>query len=109
MTKIFLFKKNGVIYACQIKGHSCYADKGQDIVCSAVSTASQMALIGIEQVLGLSVEVEQREGFLSFKILEGAECEGAQTILVAMEKTFENLAKDYAKNVKLEVRKDDIV
>ena len=109
MTKIFLFKKNGVIYACQIKGHCNFAEKGQDIVCSAVSTASQMALVGLEEVLELPLEKEIREGFLSFEILEGAECEGAQTILGAMEKTFEKLAEDYAKNVKLEVRKDDIV
>lgn len=109
MTKIIVFKENGVIYACQIKGHCNFAEKGQDIVCSAVSTASQMALVGLEEVLELPVEKEIREGFLSFKVLEGVECEGAQTILVAMEKTFEKLAEDYAKNVKLEVRKDDIV
>ncbi len=109
MTKIVLFKKNGVIYACQIKGHSNFAEKGRDIVCSAVSTASQMALVGLEEVLQLPLEKKICEGFLYFKILEGEECEGAQAILVAMEKTFEKLAEDYAKNVKLEVRKDDIV
>lgn len=108
MTKIFLFKRNGIIYACQVKGHTGFAESGKDIVCSAVSTAVQMALVGIEEVLKLNVEKKQDDGFLFFKVLENAESKEVQALLGAMEKTLLALTEDYAKNVYMEVRKDEI-
>ncbi len=109
MTKIFLFKKKDHIFACQVKGHSGYAENGNDIVCAAVSTAVQMALVGLDEVLHLKLEQKTSDGFLSFKILEGFEDERAQVLLSAMEKTLQKLAMEYGKFVKMEVRKDDIV
>ncbi len=109
MTKIFLFKKKDHIFACQVKGHSGYAENGSDIVCSAISTAVQMTLVGLDEVLHLKLEQKRDDGFLSFKILENFEDEKAQTLLSAMEKTLQKLVKEYGKYVKMEVRKDDIV
>lgn len=106
MTKITIFKKNGISYAVKIKGHSGYAPQGSDIVCAAISTASQMALLGIQDELHLAVETQQHDGFLSFKILEGAENDAAQALMNSMEKTFEFVAEEYAKFVKLEVEND---
>ncbi len=106
MTKIFLFEKNGIIYACQIKGHSGFDEKGKDIVCSAISAASQMALVGLQEVLGLKVESKMTDGFLSFKVLEGYEKKEVQTIFQSLKVFLEGLQKDYAKYVKMEVKKD---
>ena len=107
MTKIFVFKKENKICGFQVKGHSGYADEGHDIVCSAISTAAQMALVGLKEVLKLDVDFEMMDGFMSVHLKkEDVEQNSAQTILFAMEKTFEEITKQYSRFVKMEVKKD---
>lgn len=105
MTKITIFKKNGKICEYQIKGHSGYAEAGSDIVCAGVSTAGQMALIGLQEVLGLDVEVDVKDAYLHVTVRDFQD-EKAQAILNAMHKTLEDIAKNCHKNVRMEVRED---
>lgn len=105
MTKITIFKKNGKIYEYQIKGHSGFAEEGSDIVCAGISTAGQMALVGLKEVLGLGLQSDIKDAYLHV-IIEGFQNESAQAILNAMEKTLEDISKNYAKFVKMEVRDD---
>ncbi len=105
MTKITIFKKNGKICEYQIKGHSGYAEEDNDIVCAGVSTAGQMGLIGLKEVLRLDVEFDCKEAYLHVVLKDFQNVE-AQAILSAMEKTLEDIAKNYDKNVRMEVRED---
>lgn len=105
MTKIVIFKKNELIWAYQIKGHSGFEEEGKDIVCSAISTSAQMALVGLKEVLKLEVESDIHDGYMQVK-LSDFENEKAQAILKAMELTLEDISKNYSQFVKLEVRKD---
>lgn len=105
MTKVYIFKKNDLICGFQVKGHSGYAENGSDIVCASISTASQMTVLGLEQVQGLSLHCEKREAFLSAYVDEN-DLPKAQTLLCTFQKTVEEIAKDHAKFVKLEVRND---
>ena len=82
MTKITIFKKEGKILEYQIKGHSHYAEQGQDIVCSAISTAGQMALVGLKEVLKIELEYDLQDAYLHVKILGDYENEAAQAILL---------------------------
>lgn len=107
MTKITIFRKNELICGYQVKGHSGYAEEGSDIVCSAISVATQMALVGLKEVLKLNIECCIQDGFMKVEILnEGYIDKSAQTILISMEKTLEDISKNYARYVKLEVKKD---
>lgn len=103
MTKITIFKKNGKICEYQIKGHSGYGLEGEDIVCAGVSTAGQMALVGLKEVLKLDVKSEIRDAYLRVT-LEDFEGESTQAVLKAMEMTLQDIAKNYAKYVRMEVR-----
>lgn len=105
MTKITIFKKNGKICEYQIKGHSGYGEEGTDIVCAGVSTAGQMALVGLKEVLKLDVEADVKDAYLHVT-LNDFENESAQTLLSAMEKTLEDIANNYQKNVRMEVREN---
>ncbi len=104
MTKITIFKKNEKIWAFQVKGHTGFAESGNDIVCSAISTATQMALVGLKEVLKLDVESDIKDGYMQVKLLQ--DNAQAQAILCSMEKTLADIAKNYARNVKMEVKKD---
>ncbi len=106
MIKITICERNGMIWAFQVKGHSGYAEAGSDIVCSAVSTATQMAVVGLKEVLNLETEVDIKDGYLHLELSNEDEFAKAQDILLAMKKTLENIAENYAKFVKLEVKKD---
>ena len=105
MTKILIFKKNGRICEFQVKGHSGYAESGSDIVCSALSVASQMAIVGLEEVLQKNVQKEIKDGYVHVTIKD-FEDEKVQMILKTMELTLENIAKEYARYVSMEVRED---
>lgn len=107
MTKITIFKKDDIIWSYQVKGHSGFAEEGKDIVCSAVSTATQMTLVGLKEVLKLKVESIIEDGFLQVRLLDGDENnKDAQILLNTMFLTLQDIVKNYAKNVKMEVRKD---
>ncbi len=107
MTKVYIFKKNDKICGFQVKGHTGYAEEGQDIVCASVSTATQMAALGLREVLGLEVEVQVREAFLLVRLKsEDLENHSAQDILKTMQVTLEEIAKTYGRFVKMEVKED---
>ena len=88
-----------------MKGHSGYAESGSDIVCSALSVASQMAIVGLEEVLQKNVQKEIKDGYVHVTI-KNFEDEKVQMILKTMELTLENIAKEYARYVSMEVRED---
>ncbi len=107
MIKITIFKKDNFIVGYQVKGHSGYAQEGQDIVCSGVSVASQMTLLGLKEILNLKVESNMEDGFLVVWLdSKDFQNQSAQVLLLSMEKTLEDIAKNYSKFVKMEVRKD---
>lgn len=103
MIKIFVFKENDLIVGFQIKGHSGYAEEGKDIVCSAVSTASQMCVIALEEVLKVKPIYEIKDGFLSLELEEVSE--KTQVVLSSMELTLRNIEENYPKFVKMEVKR----
>ena len=106
MTKITIFKKEGKIYAYKIKGHSGFAEEGKDIVCSAISTAGQMTLLGLCEVLNVKVQSDIQDGYMQVEVLENFENERVQVLMETFEKTINNFAKQYVKYVKMEVRKN---
>ncbi len=106
MTKITIFKKEGKIWSYQIKGHSGFAEEGKDIVCSAISTAGQMTLLGLREVLSVKIESDVQDGYMQVKVLDNFEDQSVQVLMNTFEKTIEHFAKEYAKYVKMEVRKN---
>ena len=105
MTRVVIYKSKDCILGFEVSGHSGYAEEGFDIVCSAISTATQMAVVGIKEVLKLNVFYEMSDGYLKLKLKNDQSGE-AQAILKAMYKTLQDISKEYGKYVKLEVKKD---
>ena len=106
MIKVTIFKKEDKIWSYQIKGHAHYAEAGKDIICSAVSTAGQMTLLGLNDVLNLKIECDIQDGYMQVKVLEEFQRDDVQVLMRVFEKTIENFVEQYSKYIKLEVRKD---
>ena len=66
MTKVKFSRQNGKFVAVECEGHSDYAEHGMDIVCAALSSVVQTAVLGLMQVAGISVgyEIDEDRGYL---------------------------------------------
>ncbi len=88
----------GKITRLNIKGHAGYAEKGYDIVCSAVSTALWMAMKGIEEQGLAGIDYEEDDGYVDCHITAERES-GAEAILKSLEITVFELAKQFKENI----------
>ena len=90
------FNKNS--FSCVISGHSNYAERGRDIVCSAVSTLSFYIINTLSQC-GIATHEVVKDGFLSFK------CEiQDDTIFIMLDsyvRHLKEIASQYPNNVQV--------
>lgn len=107
MTKVVISRRNGLIYALSVEGHSGYAPSGEDIVCAAVTTLVQALHIGLSDVLGNPVDscVDQENTKIALE-WHGMSPE-VQAIAATICESFRALAETYPENVQLvEVQED---
>ena len=109
MTKIQIFKDKGNIQGFIVSGHSGYAGEGSDIVCSAISSLSQMVCVGLENVLNLKpqIKIEDKNAYLSCFLKEYNQ--NAQVLFETFEKSVELLLagdKKLNKYINLEVKNE---
>lgn len=66
MTKVKFSRRGQQFVAVECEGHTGYADEGSDIVCAALSSIVQTAVLGLMQVVGVNVEytVDEAKGYL---------------------------------------------
>ena len=99
MTKITIFYENeNTICGFRIEGHSGYSEKGSDIVCAAVTTASMTVVNGLSDVVGIKVKTKIRDGFLECTLpdnLGEAERYGAKVLTDSMLLTLKNIEEQY--------------
>lgn len=78
------------------KGHAGYAQKGQDIVCAAVSALVITAVNSIETYTEDETEVKQEEGFVSLRFVKPPSEKGTLLMdslvlgLTEIEHTYKN-------------------
>lgn len=114
MTNVQIQKHDKDIIGFVVSGHSGYAEEGSDIVCSAISALSQMACVGLENVLNLKpiIKINEKNAHLSCKLKNGLteeENNKAQIVLQTFEKSVELLLcgdKKLKKYIKLEVKNE---
>ena len=107
MTTVIVTRKDDHIVLVESEGHTGYAEEGSDIVCSALSTVLQTALLGLIRVANIDVAYETREGYLRYELPRGITSEAqhsADIILDTMLEGVMDLSQGYSKYIKLEVR-----
>lgn len=107
MTNIIFNRKNGKIIRFKISGHTGKAEFGKDILCSAISSVLQSALVGITEILNLEPKVLKiHDGYLEFELKdEDFENQSAQLLLETCLKSLKEIVKNEKKFVKLEEKK----
>ncbi len=103
--------ESGNVVFFQVSGHSGYAERGQDIVCAAVSSAVMMTGIGLEQQLGLEgiILVEEQENVICCRVPEHLPETVRQQAFVltnTLKIYLEELASQYESYIHMEERKN---
>ena len=110
MIKIEFLKKNERIIYFKITGHANHGEYGEDIVCSSVSSVSQMTLNGLIETLKLDdrLQYEEKEGYIVCDLdksnLTNDEIEKSQILILSMYSYLKAVEESYGKYVEIRVR-----
>ena len=109
MTNVSITKKNGEIVKVVCDGHTNYGVSGEDIVCSALSSIVQTAVLGVLMVAGVNLDLERNEdrGYLSFEVpsnISQTQRHDVSVILNTMLCCISDLREGYSDFVELEVK-----
>ncbi|MDR2006557.1 MAG: ribosomal-processing cysteine protease Prp [Acidaminococcales bacterium] len=102
MIKVKIWRNGGRIVACEVTGHAGAGEKGQDIVCAAVSALTETALLGLGRYAGirLDYEVSQQPALLFFT-LKDAPNDKTDAILETMLLGLTEIAGTYRNSLEL--------
>lgn len=108
MTKVKVTKTNNHIIEVEALGHTGYGESGQDIVCAAISSILQTAVLGVLSVAGVQAKLERndKKGFLKLtlpKKLTKEERRDLDMILNTMFLGVSDLKQGYSDFIELEV------
>ena len=105
MLEVTFFRDGrGRFRALSARGHTEFADRGEDIVCAAVSAILQAARLGLERYAGIAPAAAQGPGELELGWSEGdAELESVRAIVATAELAVEEIARRYPEHVRLKV------
>ena len=109
MTHITIEKKNGNITTIECDGHTGYGVAGEDIVCSALSSIVQTAVLGLFSVVGINVKLtrDENKGYLKAILPSSLSLEqshDAQVILNTMLCGICDLREGFSDFIELEVK-----
>lgn len=98
MITVTLQSREGQCGGFSAVGHAGYGPAGLDIVCAAVSTLTQSAVIALQMLTGDAVKVsDDMAGRMCVIIPEPDE--KTQVVMAVMEQVLEALQKQYPENV----------
>ena len=108
MTKVVFNRKNGKIIRFVISGHTGKAEYGKDVLCAAISSVAQNALVGITEILNIEPKILKiDDGYLEFEISkQDADNESVQLLLETCLKSLKEIVKNEKKFVKLEEKNE---
>ena len=109
MTSVEFRTEDGKFVGVTCSGHSDYAEEGSDIVCAAVSSVVQTAVLGLMQKAGIPVvyEVNERDAYLSALLpdkLTERQAHDADVILATACLGVSDLYEQYSDFIHLEVK-----
>lgn len=109
MTIVKIKKQGNYIISVESIGHTGYAAEGEDIVCAALSSIIQTALLGLLSVAAVNVKFDRddEDGYLKFELPEimlAEQAHDANVILTTMYMGIADLVESYSDYIKLEVK-----
>lgn len=104
MITITFFSKQGYRFGFESSGHAGYDESGYDIVCAGVSSAVQLTVNGITEIVKATAKVEVKENRIALYLQE--ESENAIYFLDAFYLQMQLLEETYSEYIKIIDRED---
>lgn len=102
MTRVrFLLTPDGRLCGFLLKGHSGADVRGYDIVCAAISSATQMAANTVTEICGCRAFVREKDGYLFLSVLM-ADLGCCQTVLRGLQLHLTALREQYPAHILIE-------
>ena len=103
--------KDGALASCRAQGHARFAERGADIVCSAVTVLLRTTMQALSETKGVFVRSDVSErGSLDFDVsAESAPAESRAALVYAgrfLEAGLASLVREYPLNVELKIQTD---
>ena len=100
MTTVTFQRQGDLLLGFTVLGHSGYGQEGEDIVCSAISSATIMTANTITEVLKINADVTDGDGILKVRISPD-DAEKASAIMQGLLLHLNALEEQYSKYIKL--------
>ncbi len=94
MTKATFYFEKDVPYGFLIKGHSGFAESGEDIVCASISSAAYMVANTITEILKVNAEIKVDDGKMKLTVNK-EQRHIAKDILLGLKLHLEGLEEQY--------------
>lgn len=109
MTSVTVYRRGGDIIGIVCEGHTGYAAEGEDIVCAALSSITQTAVLGLMQVakVNLELEINDEKAYLKFFLpreMSAQSASDARAILETMFLGIADLNESFSDFIELEVK-----
>lgn len=98
------FYKQKVFLGFVIEGHAGLAPAGEDILCAAVSSAVQMTVNGITEVLKAPADLSVKESRISLKLKQDDEAAGSMIESLWLQLNL--LAEEYQGYIDLSIEEE---
>lgn len=112
MTNVIFSLRNSVYQSVTIHGHADYADEGEDIVCSAITSAVQFLHLLLEDQwhIQTQTQVQPEDAFIRIALppdLSALPLQSAQQAFQALRMHYEEMEANYAQFIHVtEVQND---
>lgn len=107
MTNIVFHRNDkGKINKINMQGHSGYANSGNDIVCSSISTLVYNLLFGLIEILeyeqGVDFDYDMKGGYFYLDIINNKLVNKAYLLTETMFLTIKTISENYSDNIRWE-------
>ena len=111
MINVIVIKEKQTIKTIEATGHSGYAEEGQDIVCSAISTLMETLANGLTEVVKAKAEIIVDEVLphlsVTLKETDKEKCKYAQILMQSTLLGIKGVADGYSKFIKIKEKQND--
>ncbi|NCA66974.1 MAG: ribosomal-processing cysteine protease Prp [Clostridia bacterium] len=109
MTRIIFTRKNGRIARVECDGHTGYGVEGEDIVCAALSSIVQTAVLGVLGVAKVNADyrIDEEKGNLTLSIpdnISAKQADATEIILSTLLLGVSDLHEGYSDFIEMEVK-----
>ena len=109
MISAVLYREGKNYTGCRLKGHSGFAEAGNDICCAGASILTCTCVNAMESVLGIIPVINEEnpeKGILDFELpsMTEEQNEKAQILMKTLEQGLQDLTLEYPQNVTLSIK-----